>query len=222
MLPANLLKKIAETMDGRVPCPDVELIMITNSMETTDLNLVNLFANHQLKALGEYQQAQTNKNGIRLRYLEHQFTVDASSHLSLHSKVMILGDDMFIGSANADVRSLMMDTNNGLFISRSPASTADYQKWLQGLINKGHIAPPKVNVINESRESLLLRDMAFLDTMISKYQVQQWLSRQQSQQLKNKFRTLLDETYILSRDIISKGGDADAAAKRFNALFKTI
>ena len=33
-----------------------------------------------------------------------------------HSKVMLFGPDPFVGSANADLRSYVLDTNSGLLI----------------------------------------------------------------------------------------------------------
>jgi phosphatidylserine/phosphatidylglycerophosphate/cardiolipin synthase-like enzyme len=45
---------------------------------------------------------------------------DGPVQASLHSKVWIIGDDLIVGSANADVRSYMMDANNAVMIRHAP------------------------------------------------------------------------------------------------------
>ncbi|MBK7962875.1 MAG: phosphatidylserine/phosphatidylglycerophosphate/cardiolipin synthase family protein [Bdellovibrionales bacterium] len=49
---------------------------------------------------------------------------------SLHTKISVLGDDIIIGSANADVRSYFMDTNNAVMIRNAPNLVADYLAFL--------------------------------------------------------------------------------------------
>ncbi len=48
-------------------------------------------------------------------------------HRSPHSKVWVLGDDIIVGSANADVRSYMMDANNAVLIRRAPKLRRQYE-----------------------------------------------------------------------------------------------
>ncbi|MFD2177236.1 phospholipase D-like domain-containing protein [Veronia pacifica] len=222
MLPSNLLSTIARMLDGRLKCPDVELTIITNSMASTDLNLVNLLANHQLKALMEHSLTSKNNLGFRLRYLEHQPRAVGQSERSLHSKLMIFGNDLFVGSSNADVRSLMMDTNNGLFIQQAPMLIKAYQTWLTSLNERGIVAEPEFNVKKQSREALLARDNQFIDAVLVKYQTKRWLSDEQNDQLKARFIKLLDDAYQMSVEIIKGGRSGKDAETRFDVLFKTI
>lgn len=53
-MPANLLQEVAAVLDGSQSCGGVTLSLITNSLATTDLNIVDLLAVWQLKALADH------------------------------------------------------------------------------------------------------------------------------------------------------------------------
>ncbi len=58
---------------------------------------------------------------------------------SLHTKTSMLGDDLIVGSANADVRSYFMDTNNAMMIRNAHELNGQYLKFIDGLISSGKI-----------------------------------------------------------------------------------
>ena len=41
---------------------------------------------------------------------------------------------MFVGSANGDVRSYYMDTNNGLYLQNVPVFAREYSQWVDSLL----------------------------------------------------------------------------------------
>ncbi len=135
--PTNLLAQVARMVDGSQDCGDVTITVLTNSVDTTDLNVVNIAARHQIKAFAEFAQTQRDQErGARFEYFEYRAPQGAKgSRVSLHSKVLIAGSNMFVGSANADVRSYMMDTNNGLLIRNAPQLVATYSRWVQSLLD---------------------------------------------------------------------------------------
>ncbi len=110
--------------------------IITNSRESTDLNVVNIYNEAWMKPTMEVEA--NRAPGARfLQYREyktHEITAKNPIARSLHAKVMIFGDDIFIGSANADGRSEFMDTNNGIFIRNAPKLSKAYREWLTDVI----------------------------------------------------------------------------------------
>ena len=95
--------------------------ILTNSRESTDLNVVNVYTDAWLKPVLEADK----KVSHFIDYREYKAT-----GRSLHAKVMIFGNDVFVGSANADGRSQYMDANNGIFIRNAPKLAAAYKAWL--------------------------------------------------------------------------------------------
>ncbi|MBL7671199.1 MAG: hypothetical protein JNM39_12010 [Bdellovibrionaceae bacterium] len=145
LLPSGLTKAIGKTLDGTWNCSNVDIQIITNSFGTTDLNVLNVFARYQLASLFKFDFASKwNNKKATLKYSEYLplvGTYDGSKkemqargikndNKSLHTKISVLGDDIIIGSANADVRSYFMDTNNAVMIRNAPNLVADYLAFL--------------------------------------------------------------------------------------------
>jgi cardiolipin synthase C len=104
--------------------------ILTNSRESTDLSIVNVYNEAWMKPTME---ADNRKGGHFLEYREYKtsnITEKNPVSRSLHAKVMVFGDDIFIGSANADGRSELMDSNNGIFIRNAPNLSKKYREWL--------------------------------------------------------------------------------------------
>ncbi len=216
-LPANLLRDVAAVLDGTRPCPGVTLSLITNSLATTDLNIVNLLATWQLKALADHlRESGSAANAARLRYVEYQPTPGAQ--LSLHSKVMVFDRDIFIGSANADVRSLMMDSNNGIFISNAPAFSDMYQRWIRELLASPTRVADQTSLIGRDKQTLSIEMNQLVDQLLARY-AKERLSEQQRLDLKLQVQDTCARVYELSRLIMR--GDRKAA-DQFNELFKAI
>jgi phosphatidylserine/phosphatidylglycerophosphate/cardiolipin synthase-like enzyme len=216
-MPANLLHEVAAALDGSRECQGVTLSLVTNSLATTDLSVVNLLSTWQLKALADHlQETPVNGRGASLRY--HEYRASGSDRLSLHSKFMLFGDDVFIGSANADVRSLMLDSNNGVFIRQAPVFVSTYKSWLNDLLQD----PKRTVELTQSLgrdETVLVAEMdAHIDQLLGRY-ADERLSKAQEQSLRDEIRASARRVYELSRQIMRGNRKA---AEQFNALFKAI
>ncbi len=95
--------------------------------------------------------------------------VDGVADYSLHSKVMIFGDDIYVGSANADPRSLMMDTNNGLFLRNVPEVVSSYRQYLNELRRaRKHVRPITTLVQSITLAEMLSEDKIRLAQAVKK------------------------------------------------------
>ncbi len=150
-MPSGLIHKIAKMLNGDYgDCSRVKITLLTNSFATTDLNVINVFARYQLKELVKHyngllaaeskhnsNRSQTGNSAFKrwfpeLDYYEYK---PLGKGISLHTKLSVLGDDVIIGSANADTRSYYMDTNNAIFIRNAHEFNKDYIQFVDNLIN---------------------------------------------------------------------------------------
>lgn len=216
-MPANLLRDVAGMLDGSRPCPGVTLSLVTNSLATTDLNIVNLLATWQLKALADHLRETPKAAGAAtLRYFEYQPL--AGAQLSLHSKVMVFDRDIFIGSANADVRSFMLDSNNGIYISNAPAFSGIYHQYLKQLLATPSRVADHTALIGRDKDTLSIEMNQLVDQLLARY-AKERLTDEQRADLKREVQATTQRVYELSRQIMR--GDAKAA-DQFNELFKPI
>lgn len=216
-LPANLLQDIAAALDGSRPCRGATLTMLTNSLETTDLSVVNLLAVWQLKALADHlREAGPSDQAATLRYYEYQPAGD--NRLSLHTKLMMFGDDVFIGSANADLRSLMMDSNNGVFIQNAPIFAAGYRTSLKQILAAPGMVSDRTQYIGRERGTLVGEMDAHIDLLLARY-AKERLDAGQQQQLRADVHATTQKVYDLTREVLRGNRDA---ADQFDALFKAI
>lgn len=221
-LPSNILAQLAKMVDGRIPCGNVNVSIITNSIKTTDLNIVNILSRHSMKAFYDhYSKNRHPSKGASIKYYEYVASTNEAK-LSLHTKVEVFGDDLFVGSANADVRSYMMDSNNGLFIRKAPKLVKNYVSWVKSLINSGRVAAVEQYFMSIERDEMLKEDMATIDESISKYRAERWLKEKDIKGLKQHIIELLNQSYSLSVKIVSKNSDSSKAQAKFNSIFKTI
>jgi putative cardiolipin synthase len=136
IMPTPLLNAMAKAINGTWDCRNVSIEIVTNSAQTTDLAPVNLFARNQLAALFRFDWQNSNQERkAKLEYYEYVENYAPVVGRSLHSKNTVLGDDIIIGSANADVRSYHMDTNNGVFIRGAKNLVKDYIAHIDELKN---------------------------------------------------------------------------------------
>lgn len=216
-MPANLLHEISAALDGSRDCQGVTLSMLTNSLATTDLSVVNLLATWQLKALADHlRETPATGRGAQLRF--HEYTAGTAERRSLHSKVMVFGDDIFIGSANADVRSLMLDSNNGVFIRQAPNFVSSYKRWLKALLADPKRTVDLTALIGRDQAELTAEMDKHIDQLLARYASER-LSKEQEQRLRDEIRAIVGRVYTLSREIMRGNRDA---AEQFNALFKAI
>ncbi len=202
IMPSRLQYRIFEALRTPSKCPGVkEFIIITNSRASTDLNVVNLLNESYLKPLLETQSGLSYATR-RLHYFEYntdQLSQYNAVPRSLHAKVMIFGDSIFIGSANLDGRSLLMDANNGIFLQDAPEVVGQYKYWLDTQV-LGRLATfdPR-NLINTRREAILDDNVAFFETQI----LARWAATQSEgfrAALANQFRNLAYGLYWSTRE----------------------
>jgi cardiolipin synthase C len=143
--PAGMIRTFAQMIDGSYDCSRVSVSLITNSIATTDLNPINILANYQMAAFFEVY---ANRNAwfgrdaesraAKFRIYDYLPSKEGLG-FSLHSKLSLLGDDLIIGSANADIRSYFMDTNNGVFIRGASDFAKEYAAYI-----KSNVLDPSV------------------------------------------------------------------------------
>jgi cardiolipin synthase C len=224
--PANLTYAFSRLVDGAYDCSNVTVIVLTNSIETTDLNVVNLAAGQVLKAFTEfYQQHSDPARRAAFEYYEYQRPPNGPSP-SLHTKVSVFGDDIIVGSANADVRSFMMDSNNAMLVRNAPEFARAYLAYLRGILTD----PARSKKLNDyfattSRASMVQEDLVVFRQILAKYGVDKRLTPEQEKGIEARFVQMLDEAYALTRDSLSP--DLSATKRRenqdkFNEEFKPI
>lgn len=136
-MPGAVYTTIGDALSGRIDCPNTTITIATNSAQSTDLGVVNLFAAYQMLWLTKIKP---NSRGATLKVLEMK-KVPSQTTYSLHTKASIFGNDLIIGSANADIRSYHMDSNNALFVRNAPELVANYKKWVADFIGpKGNFS----------------------------------------------------------------------------------
>jgi len=226
-LPSNIIKLLSEMVDGTIDCSNVRVTVLTNSPETTDLAVINLASRYAIRAFAEYYAKNHDKQrGAALRYYEYlpQGTDPAHSSLSLHSKVTLLGSAMFVGSANADVRSFMMDTNNGIFVQNAPRLTSDYLAWIESLLANRLLVDDRASYFMEtSHEEMLQRDREIIAKALA------GLVGEQSsgdvpppEPLVKLIQGILGEIYLLSVESMMSSSSSTIAQQKFNSFFKLL
>jgi len=226
--PANLMKIFARMIDGSLGCRYVRVTVLTNSLATTDLKIVNIFARHTAKAFAEFYQTRRDKmRGARFDYFEYvpPLTDIAKdrAQLSLHSKVSLLGEDMIVGSANADLRSYLMDTNNGVLIRGAQKLIAQYTKFFDALLaDKSRTKVVTSELAKISRDVMIKEDIEVLRAEIKRYGGDRWIDQKKAKDIERRMTEMLDRAYELAKSILAGGRSAVGDAAAFNRLFKPI
>ena len=224
--PGNLTHALSRLVDGSLDCSHVTVTVLTNSIATTDLNVVNLAARHSLKAFTEFYQQRSNpERRAAFEYYEYQPPAHGPN-LSLHTKVSVFGDDIVVGSANADVRSFMMDSNNAMLVRNAPDFAREYLDVVQKIVAD----PGRVKKLNDyfattPRDAMLQEDLVTFRSILAKYRVDKRLSAEQESRVEARFRQMLDDAYTMTGESISpdlsKGRQRDIQDK-FDEEFKPI
>jgi phosphatidylserine/phosphatidylglycerophosphate/cardiolipin synthase-like enzyme len=221
--PSNLLDVLAKMLDGRLDCRHVDVTIVTNSRESTDLQITNLFARHVAFAFSDHIRAMRDpEKSASFRYFEIQLSSGPIKH-SLHSKVWVLGDDLIVGSANADVRSYMMDANNAMLIRNAPRMMQQYTvnidrmladpKYVTNL-TEYYLETPRARVIDE--------DLQSFRNFVQGLGLDKKLGPEQMAEAESRFVALLDLIYNLTRDGLKGSLSTREAQDRFNRIFKLI
>jgi phosphatidylserine/phosphatidylglycerophosphate/cardiolipin synthase-like enzyme len=225
--PSNLMRRFAEMVDGTLDCGHVTVTVLTNSIATTDLKVVNLFGRHAAKAFAEYYRDRRHPvRGARFEYYEYlgeAASDSARGQLSLHTKVSVLGDSLIVGSANADLRSYMMDSNNGLFIRRASALTARYTAHVNALLADGARTSDITRIVADTpRAAMLAEDRATLRAEMARYRAERFIDAGQADRVEARMIGMLNRAYDLARAVLAGGPGGRAAEEQFDRLFKPI
>lgn len=200
MLPTHFQRSLYEAIREPDTCKGVsKFIIATNSLTSTDLNIINVFNESYIKPILD------NAPSGRLEYYEYTTAdVSASNPISrsLHTKAMIFGDDVYIGSSNADGRSKFMDANNGIFVEDAPAFVAEYKGWLMGKALPALGASDPHGIKSMSPEQLQETNMQFLETHI----FDRWLKNQEAlRPLLSKWaRDTIGQLYNVTNEVMPK------------------
>ncbi len=217
---ANLLQAAGRMVDGSLDCRHVRVQVLTNSEKTTDFLMLNPMAHHGLKAFSEFQWEKNRPEKAKFEFYEYQPKPEPLQHFSLHSKVTILGDNIIIGSANADVRSYMMDSNNGMWISGADSFRERYTALVDGQLADSAVATDLGAVIRSvKREDLKAAHLAAFRGQLEGTEIGSGLSEGQKNTAEKVLGEALDAVYELTLAVLR--GD-EAAIDEYNKRFKVL
>jgi phosphatidylserine/phosphatidylglycerophosphate/cardiolipin synthase-like enzyme len=224
--PANLLEVISDMAFGSLDCSDVELTVLTNSPATTDLRIINFGARYPIKAVADRMAGDDKpQRAARIHYLEYLPTGDeqGQSDISLHSKVSVLGPDLIIGSANADVRSFIMDTNNAVFIGNAPTLQTRYLEWLDGIIgDRAQTVELTGKMRKVSLEQMLQEDRATLQALLERKLSDHTDGEIPAGPVLDELENILENIYELSAKGLASGPGNAKAKERYDSLLKLL
>ncbi len=202
LFPGNMMRALGSMMNGDWDCRNVNILILTNSVGTTDLNVINFFARHQLKALVERASISTALGRPRIRVLEYKTPAGAPA-LSLHSKVNILGDDAFIGSANADVRSYYMDTNNGFFMRGANDFIQSYTANISSIVaDQTRVEDVTKTLLNTPSETMINQDIAAITAMVKSKDKAGRMTEKREKMISDLVRKLQTHVFKTSRQLL--------------------
>ena len=221
LFPSNILTTVRDMIDGHLDCSNVKLKIITNSEESTDLGVVNAFAKHSLRVLMDYYtQKRDQTKGVEISYYEYEENC-AGKEASLHTKVLLANEDLFIGSSNADVRSYVMDSNNGIFIRNAPSLTNAYHGFTKQLTQGGRCVKDNMAYMTKkTHEQMLVDDRNGLLALFKKYDKKGRIKGELKDRILSTWEGLLKASYNHSHKIIYD--NSPGAAWDYNHLFQGI
>lgn len=207
--PANLMATFADMTYAGLEkgakvsdCSKTTLTIVTNSISTTDLNIVNIAARQSVRSVSVFYRGVNNPRKPAIDVLEY-VKQDPRDLRSLHTKVSVYGNNLFVGSANLDVRSYMMDTNNGIYIEQAPGLAADYRATIQKLIRDG-VVQSVAPAYRYDEATFKAQDSALVDQILQNYRVERWLDPAQIVNLKARILGLFDMIKRLTIESIER------------------
>lgn len=211
ILPSNLMRTIAKMIDGTWDCRNVHVTFLTNSIYTTDLSPINVAALYQLGALFEVYNRRASLFGIdatkyaaQLDHFEYKQIPGGISTISLHTKVSVLGDVMIIGSANGDVRSYFMDTNNGFVVSQAPRLVSDYTSFVERILADPNQTTNLTNhFTNRSLESIDMEAEQTVRAILEAFEFGRKMSPERKEKIVSAVKTLGSQIHKLSLKILA-------------------
>ncbi len=212
--PANLLKAFTNMMNGSWDCRNVKVTFLSNSFDTTDLNIINVFAKYQMKAFFDiYEQRkkafgrEADRKSASFEYYEYLKPANASASQvkSLHTKLTVIGDSVLVGSANADVRSFYMDANNGLFIHGATEFASTYTAWIDSILAKKNLTKNVSSDFRQSLSRLNRADSMFMDALRARFKSMQKIPASQYATLKKTQQEMGNELYEATMAMLHDG-----------------
>jgi len=217
--PALLLRGFSKMLDGTWDCNKVRVTFLTNSPETTDLNHINVAARYEMAAFFQIIQNRQRIYGsfaanhsAKFEYFEY-LKDPSGSGISLHTKMSVLGDDVIIGSANADVRSYYMDTNNGFFLRGAKDFTKEYIAFIDSITQD----PKKTRNLTDhfSQSSMTVdaiydNDLKKLEQIINNNDVTKKLSPEIKSKIYGAFHSVVGFVFDATRKILVKSNNPPA------------
>lgn len=196
----EMMKMLGDMVDGTLKCGNVKLTILTNSVYTTDLKIINQLARYQFKPFFDYyEKARDSKNGAEIEYFEYLEPPSKAGQFSLHTKLTTFGDQtVVVGSANLDIRSYMMDTNNALFIHGAKDFVTEYTAYVDEILADKKLSQNITEYFkNATMESLKIEDEMIVAELNKKYS----LDKKVSPEL---FKSIKDRIFNHIRKINSK------------------
>ena len=188
-MPSGLVVRLAKMLNGDYgDCSRVKISFLTNSIDTTDLNIINIAARYQMRELmlryraaQEYASQFQSQNGRKypglppqIEYFEYRKSHEGTG-VSLHTKLTLIDQDIIVGSANADVRSYYMDTNNAVFIRNAFDLNQDYISYFDALtaksdqISRGFLfGPQSIEFESISNANMAMQNQLILAGFLAK------------------------------------------------------
>ncbi len=218
--PATLLRAAGWMVDGTLDCRHVRVQVLSNSMETTNFQVINPVGNLGIKAFTDfYRQQGDPEKRARFEFWEYRVRPENES-FTLHTKVSILGDDVLVGSANLDVRSYIMDTNNGVLIRDAPGLRDAYTAFVDAqLADPRTVTDLGASLRETSLEEVKSEELRRLSDFVGSFGIAERLSPEQQALLEGVYATILNQVYDLTYAVLS--GD-EAAIDRYNRLFQLL
>jgi phosphatidylserine/phosphatidylglycerophosphate/cardiolipin synthase-like enzyme len=221
--PSGLTDMLARMLDGSLDCRHVNVTILTNSRKSTDLAVTNLFARHIAYAFSDYlRSVRDPTTAASFDYFEIQDSDEAVKH-SLHSKVWVLAEDMLVGSANADVRSYMMDANNAIIIRQAPAMLHRYVAMIDEiLVDPARCRNLSDYYLSTPREQVIAEDRETFRSLVAAIDTGGWLNPEQRAEAEQRFVAVLDLIYTLTLERLEGVLNTPEAKARFDRIFKLI
>lgn len=122
---------------------------------------------------------------------------------SLHTKTSMLGDDLIIGSANSDVRSYYMDTNNAMMIRNAHEMNAEYVKFIDGLVSSGRIVDRMAHFQGRSFAELRQENEDFLAKFAQRWHKEDKLQKGYAKKILEYIDAGGQKIYTTTKDLLT-------------------
>jgi hypothetical protein len=217
-MPSNLVKVIGQMMDGTIDARNIELVIMTNSIETTDLNIMNVLARHQLKAMLEYfEQHRGSERALRNIQIFEQQVLEGGKTTSMHSKAMVTKYNLIKSSANFDVRSFETDTNNGMLILNAEETAKKMSAHYERVIADQKLFRNVTKDYRKNHGLFLAEDGKILEAISAKYKGVGKRIQSAGSDLTTRLMSSMADVYITTGLILDYDG-AHEWMGRFSAV----